>query len=102
MTEISETVGCFYEGNPVPIGTIATALGISVNELVIRVSEERRAGTAQYRLVIRRIVPGLATLAKGPASMAFVYGIPTEKDKRDLEATKARLKAEENQQKPIS
>jgi len=71
-TEISETVGCFYEGNPVPIRTIANALGLSLDELIARVRAEEREGTAQYRLQIRRILPGTGTLAKGPDAMVFV------------------------------
>lgn len=71
-TEISLTVGCFYEGSPVPIGTVASALGITVNDLVVRVREEERSGTAEYRLVTRSIAPGTGRLVRGPASMAFV------------------------------
>jgi hypothetical protein len=71
-TEISETVGCFYEGNPVPIRTIANALGLSLDTLIARVREEEQAGTAKYRLQIRRILPGTGTLAKGPDSIVFV------------------------------
>ena len=60
MTDLALTVGCFYEGSPVSLGTVADAMGVTVgrvcsllrSETGVRVVRDWRVkGPASIRLV---------------------------------------------------
>jgi len=68
--DLTLTVESFYEGKPVPFATIATAMELSVNDLV-KVVRKHEGQDPGYRVVTRSIGPG-GMLLRGPASMHFV------------------------------